>query len=356
MHGQPNVKPGATIGDKYRVERELGRGGFGVVVRAIHLTLNQRVAIKVLTESEGSTDAEFAEDAARFRLEAKATAALKSPYVVRVLDVDVLDGTYPYIVMEYLEGRTLHEMVHTKGPLPVAVAVDIAIQVLAALAEAHANGIVHRDLKPANVFLTKGAGGETVKVLDFGVSKMIGGASQKLTRTGAVVGTVAYMAPEQMLDARTVDARADLWSTGLVLYEALARAHPFGAAAAGPTVVTAILNDPLIPLRSIRPDVPPELEAAIETLLQKDASRRFPTALDAALALAPFASPRIRPVIDEVRRTPPPAGAALVGRQTSRGGPRETATRNALTMLGGLVLAFLLAGAVLYARQHNLLP
>jgi eukaryotic-like serine/threonine-protein kinase len=356
VRAPPNVKPGATIGDKYRVERELGRGGFGVVVRAIHLTLDQRVAIKVLTESEGSTDAEFAEDAARFRLEAKATAALRSPYVVRVLDVDVLEGTYPYIVMEYLEGKTLHELVHTKGPLPVPSAVDIAVQVLAALAEAHANGIVHRDLKPANVFLTKGAGGDTVKVLDFGVSKMMGGASQKLTRTGAVVGTVAYMAPEQMLDARKVDARADVWSIGIVLYEALARSHPFGAATSGPTVVTAILNDPLIPLRSIRPDVPPELEAVIERMLEKDASRRFPTALEAALAIAPFASPRMRPVIDEVRRTPPPAGAASVGRPTSRGGHRDTASRNALTMLGGLVLAFLLAGAVLYARQHNLLP
>jgi len=131
------------IGDKYRIECEIGRGGFGVVVRAIHLTLDQRVAIKVLTEGEGSTEAEWAEDAARFHREAKATAALRSEHVVRVLDVDVLESGYPYIVMEFLGGKTLHELTYgAPGPLKLEDAVDYAIQVLAALADAQDLSVV----------------------------------------------------------------------------------------------------------------------------------------------------------------------------------------------------------------------
>src|SRR5262249_28809373 len=157
---------------------EIGRGGFGVVVRARHLTLDQKVAIKILTEGEGSTPEEFAEDAARFRQEARATAALRGDHVVRVLDVDVLESGVPYIVMEFLEGQTLHDLIYPRGPLPIDDAIDYTLQVLAALAEAHAAGIVHRDLKPANVLLSKGLGGQLqAKVLDFGVSKMVGTSS-----------------------------------------------------------------------------------------------------------------------------------------------------------------------------------
>ena len=200
------------------------------------------------------------------------------------------------------------------SPLKIDEAVDYAIQVLAALADAHGAGIVHRDLKPANVFLSSGVGGAPlVKVLDFGVSKMVGAGSQRLTRTGAIVGTLAYMAPEQMLDARRVDGRADLWSAAVVLYESIARAHPFNAHASGPTVVTSILSDPVPPLRDRRPDVPPALEAAILRMLEKSPDRRFATAAEAAAALAPFASPRSRPVLDEIRRAPPPSGHAAPG-------------------------------------------
>lgn len=309
----PNTKVGAMIGDKYRIEREIGRGGFGVVVRAMHLQLDQRVAIKVLTESEGSTEQEWNEDAARFRREAKATAALRSEHVVRVLDVDVLEHGYPYIVMEYLEGKTLHEQIYgTQSGMPVTDAVDVMIQVLAAVADAHAVGIVHRDLKPANVFLTRGPSAiPFVKVLDFGVSKMLNAHSQRLTRTGSVVGTVAYMPPEQMLDARTVDGRGDLWSIGLILYEALARSHPFGPATSGPKVISAILKDPLTPISKVRPDVPPGLEAVVSKLLEKQADRRYQTAAEVGVALAPFASAAVRPVLDEINRAPPPSGAAL---------------------------------------------
>ncbi len=345
------------IGNKYRIEREIGRGGFGVVVRAIHLTLDQRVAIKVLTESEGSTEAEWAEDAERFRREAKATAALRSDHVVRVLDVDVLESGYPYIVMEYLDGKTLHDLTYT-SPVPIAFedAVDYTIQALAALADAHAVGIVHRDLKPANVFLSKGIGGAPlVKVLDFGVSKMLGAASERLTRTGAVVGTVAYMAPEQMLDAKRVDGRADLWSLAMVLYEALARSHPFGPSASGPKIVTSILTEPIPPLRTFRPDVPPLLEAVVMRLLDKKADQRFATAIEAAAALAPFAPLRSRPVLEEIRRSPPPSGAAAPGFVSARrqpapsasGKPVPSASRKPVSPLIGFLVAFVTAAIVL---------
>ena len=351
----PNTKPGAFIGDKYRIEREIGRGGFGVVVRAMHLTLDQRVAIKVLTEGEGSTQQEWEEDAARFRREAKATAALRSEHVVRVLDVDVLEHGYPYIVMEYLEGKTLHEQIYgTQGGMPIAEAVDVCIQVLAAIADAHAAGIVHRDLKPANVFLTRGPGAiPIVKVLDFGVSKMLSAGSQRLTRTGSVVGTVAYMAPEQMLDARTVDGRGDLWSVGLILYESLARAHPFGPATTGPKVISAILKDPLVPIATIRGEVPPGLDAAVSKLLEKKPEKRFQTAAEAAAALAPFASERVRPVLDEIHRAPPPSGAALsvpalsdrsVAPSSSKRAPKKKASSALRT-----VMVFFIATALLAA-------
>ena len=153
------VKPGRMIAGKFRVEKELGRGGFGVVVQARNLTIDQVVAIKVLTPSEESA---WTEDAARFKREAQATAALRSEHVVRILDVDFLEDGSPYMVMEYLEGETLHHTIHTRGPLAVEEAVDHVIQVLAALGEAHGAGIVHRDLKPANVLVTRGAGGTMV--------------------------------------------------------------------------------------------------------------------------------------------------------------------------------------------------
>jgi serine/threonine-protein kinase len=304
------------IGDKYRVERELGRGGFGVVVRARHLTLDQVVAIKVLTASDG-TEAEQREDAARFRREARATVALRSEHVVRILDVDVTESGSPYIVMEYLEGETLHHVLHTRSPLPIEDAVDHVIEVLSALAEAHAAGIVHRDLKPANVILTRGpSGAPLVKVLDFGVSKIaphhgigLATSSEALTRTGALIGTVAYMAPEQMADAKRVDARADLWSVGVILHELLTKQTPFGPQNAA-NLVTAVLSKAPAPLSVARPDTPKALEAIVLKCLEKSPDRRYATAAALGAALAPLASPRSRAALDALRRTGGPTGAA----------------------------------------------
>ncbi|MEA2752770.1 MAG: eukaryotic-like serine/threonine-protein kinase [Myxococcales bacterium] len=335
---QEAVKVGSVIGDKYRVEQELGRGGFGVVVRARHLAIDQLVAIKVLTVGE---DSAWKEDAARFKREGQATAALRSEHVVRILDVDFLPGGSPYMVMEHLEGETLHVALHTRGPLSIGEAVDHMVQVLAALAEAHAAGIVHRDLKPANVFITRGAGGTMVaKVLDFGVSKvaahsgigapagMPASASQPITKTGAVIGTVAYMAPEQMLDAKRVDARADLWSVGVMLFELLTKKLPFGLPS-DPGIVTTMLTQPPLSLGALRADVPPKLEKAIMRCLEKLPQKRYATASAVAAALEPFTTPRARAALDALRRAGRPSGAAAPIEKAApaliAGGPRDPA-------------------------------
>ena len=344
------VKPGRMIAGKFRVEKELGRGGFGVVVQARNLTIDQVVAIKVLTPSEESA---WTEDAARFKREAQATAALRSEHVVRILDVDFLEDGSPYMVMEYLEGETLHHTIHTRGPLAVEEAVDHVIQVLAALGEAHGAGIVHRDLKPANVLVTRGAGGTMVaKVLDFGVSKVgaysgLGTASasaQPITKTGAVIGTVAYMAPEQMLDAKRVDGRVDIFSVGIILYELLTKQTPFGPPS-DPTIVSTMLTKPPIPLATFRPELPPKLMRVVMRCLEKDPERRPPTPAATAAALAPFASIRARAALDSLRRASGPTGAAA---PLEKAGPEPAgaARRSSPTLAIGIAGAVVTVGLI----------
>lgn len=342
-----SLRPGSLLAEKYRVEKEIGRGGFGIVLRARHLKLGQTVAIKVLTE--GMWGPEWASDVERFRREAQATAALRSEHVVKLLDVDVLPDGRPYMVMEYLEGETLHVATYRRGPLAVMEAVDIALQILAALSEAHSVGIVHRDLKPPNVFLSRAAAGSTlVKVLDFGVSKVGAehGGDRPLTRTGAVLGTFAYMAPEQLMDAKRVDARADLWSVGHMLYEAFTKQTPFGPITS-PIIATAILQNAPLPLGQLRPDLPPALAAVIMKCLEKDPELRWETAHEVAEALAPFSSPRGRPALETVRRASGPTGvAAALPRPHSRTHGNTTPAQPG-TLTGILADMRVMAGATL---------
>src|SRR5882757_1638147 len=216
----------AAVGDvlagKYRVEKILGIGGMGMVVAATHLELDQRVALKFMLPSA----AEQPETAARFLREARAAGRLNSDHVCRMVDLGRFDSGAPYIVMEYLQGESLAAMLRRHGPLRVSDAVDFILQAVEGLAEAHAHGIVHRDLKPDNLFLHKrNDGGTIVKVLDFGISKVsVTGVS---TKTGDIMGSPAYMAPEQMESTRGVDHRADVWSLGVVLYQLVVGKAPF---------------------------------------------------------------------------------------------------------------------------------
>jgi len=275
---------GETLEGRYRVVSHLGEGGMGVVYRAMHLELGVEVAIKVLRE-EALGDHEAV---TRFYREARAASALKGPHVARVLDVGRLVSGSPYLVLEFLEGNDLDAELERRGSLPVGEAVRFVLEACDAMSEAHALGIVHRDLKPANLFLARSANGRTsVKVLDFGISKLVDPQDQRVTQTQAVFGTPLYMAPESLRSTKHADARADVWALGVILYELLAGRPPFlGESASAVTV--AITVDPPAPLRAVRPEVPAELEAVILRALEKKPQLRFPSVDELARALEPF--------------------------------------------------------------------
>jgi len=275
------------FGGRYRIKRELGRGGMGTVLLAHHEVLDQDVAIKVLAP-EAATSHEFI---IRLRREAKAIAKLKSKHAVRVIDIDTLDDVGPYMVMDYLEGRNLRQEVDARGPLPVGEVVDYVLEALDALAEAHALGIVHRDLKPSNLFLAQQPN-ETrcVKVLDFGISKvaLLTDLSDDLTSSRALLGTPIYMSPEQLRSPRDVDARADVWSLGVVIYELVAGQTPFKGNTVG-ELCFAIADTTPKPLRAFRDDVPPLLDRIVQRCLRRDPADRFMDAAELLQALLPLA-------------------------------------------------------------------
>ncbi|HTA90660.1 MAG TPA: serine/threonine-protein kinase [Polyangiaceae bacterium] len=279
------VSPGEVLAGKYRVQRVLGVGGMGVVVAADDLLLERRVAIKFLL----SDALQNPEVVARFAREARSAVRIESEHVARVIDVGSLPSGSPYIVMEYLEGSDLAHHV-ARGALPVPEAIDYLLQACEAIAEAHALGIVHRDLKPANLFLTRRADGAAfVKVLDFGISKAASGATgsqpdMALTKTSTVMGSPMYMAPEQMRSTRAVDARADIWALGVILYELVSGKVPFEATTM-PELCAMVLTEAPPPLGERCPWVPAAVVSAIDRCMQKDPAQRFGNVSELANAL-----------------------------------------------------------------------
>jgi serine/threonine-protein kinase len=280
------IEEGQLVAGKYRIERVIGSGAMGVVVAAWHVELAQRVAVKfVRPEAMELRDAEE-----RFRREARAAARIRSEHVGRVMDVGALDGGIRYMVMEFLEGQDLADELLRRGPLPVAEAVGYMLEAIEALAEAHNAGIIHRDLKPANLFLARRADGtRIVKILDFGVSKATGTrpGDMALTQQAAMIGSPLYMSPEQMRSARDVDARADIWSLGIILFELLSGRPPYLGDSI-PELVTAMMVAPRS-LRAVRRDVPEALERAVLRCLERDPNRRFADVGALAAALVEFA-------------------------------------------------------------------
>jgi serine/threonine protein kinase len=266
---------------KYRVESTLGFGGMGLVIKAKNLALDEYVAIKLLREDVQLDE----ENVTRFVREAKNAVKLKSEHVARIHDVGTFEDGRPYMVMELLEGLDLGKMLIDHGALERWRAVDLVLQACDAIAEAHTLGIVHRDIKPTNLFVTRRRdGSDLLKVLDFGISKATLGPDLSLTQTQSMLGTPAYMSPEQMRSARTVDRRSDIWSLGCVLYELIEGHAPFEAENFAELCV-------MVSIEAFTPLVAaPELGAVIERVLAKKADDRYQDVAELAYALEPFAS------------------------------------------------------------------
>jgi eukaryotic-like serine/threonine-protein kinase len=287
--------PGEIIAGKYEVIGLIGSGGMGYVVSARHVELGELVAIKFLrTEALG-----YEELVGRFAREARASVRIKSEHVARVYDVGNLPNGVPFIVMEYLEGKDLGDVLQEQGHLPIKIAVEYVMQACEALASAHALGTVHRDVKPENLFLTRhGQGVDVIKVLDFGISKValsgaIAHGPRQFVRTTMPIGSPVYMSPEQIRSSENVDARTDIWSLGCVLFELLTGRTAFDA----PTLMelgASILGRDPVPLRTFLPDAPAELEAIVLKCLEKDVEKRFQNIAELGIALYPYGPRRAR--------------------------------------------------------------
>ncbi|MBX3185580.1 MAG: serine/threonine protein kinase [Labilithrix sp.] len=351
------VQPGDVLAGKFEIERVLGAGGMGIVVAARHRQLDQRVALKFLLP----VACEVPGAVARFLREGKAAARITSEHVARVMDTGMLDGGAPYLVMEHLEGSDLGALVQERGALPAVEAIEYVLQACEAIVEAHDLGIVHRDLKPANLFLTHRADGSPlVKVLDFGISKIEGGSRSQLTSASMLMGSPRYMSPEQMLSAKDVDVRTDVWALGVVLYELVA-GKPVWQADTVQGLCALIASAPAPALRASAPDAPALLEEVVARCLTKSRDDRIASVADFARALEPIAPDSAKTSIERVLRVggrlakshPAPARAVAsrgADATTDRSADRAPPSRAGLLLALG-VGALLVAGVAVNALR-----
>jgi eukaryotic-like serine/threonine-protein kinase len=331
---------GQRVASRYRITRPIGAGGMGTVYEAVDEQLGRSVAIKTLDRGDALAQA-------RLLREAKIVARIDHPNVVRLFDAGRdPEGDIPFLAMELLAGRDLARTIEASGPVPVDRAVRWVLEAAAGVGAAHAQGIVHRDLKPSNLFVRDDT--SSVVVLDFGASRGVDVDADALTRTAMGVGTPLYSAPEQLADARSADARSDVWALGLVLYELLSATRPFQR----PTMAAigaAIVRDEPPPLDQ----VPPKLDAVVRRCLEKNAARRFASVSAFARALAPWGSAAL---VDAVVRTearqapkadePRVFAAAPVTEEEPLPKPRQAPRRSplvaALSVTATLVVAIVL--------------
>ena len=312
--------------DRYQLLELVGQGSFGGVYRARHVHTGQIVALKL---ANAGVDAEAA---ARILSEGRAAGRLDHPNVVGVLDGGVAETGETFVVMQLLQGETLEQLLARAGPLPTLRLVDVGLQMLDGLAAAHERGVIHRDVKPSNVFVTER---DIVKVIDFGISKLraagtttAGAGALAFTLPGVALGTPGYMAPEQLGDARSVDARADVYSVGATLYELASRRKPI-AVDGLESWMRRLSSEAAPPLASVAPSVPAAVAAVIDRALARDRDARWPSAAlmrdalfraanggdtlpvsNVAATVPPFVAPTVNAPSASAPPAPPPAFAA----------------------------------------------
>jgi tRNA A-37 threonylcarbamoyl transferase component Bud32 len=364
------LQTGQIIEGKYSIIRLLGEGGMGAVYEGENVRIHRRVAIKVLH----SNVAENIDAVQRFEREAQAAGRIGSDHIVEVLDLGNLPDGDRFMVMEYLDGESLTLRIQARGRLTPNEAAPLMIQLLEGLGAAHGAGIIHRDLKPDNVYIlrTKKGAGDYVKILDFGISKfnkLNSDSGMSMTRTGAVMGTPYYMSPEQAKGSKEMDHRSDLYSAGVILYEAITGQVPFNAETFNELIFKIVLEQPAPPQQHV-----PDLDPAFSSIMQKSMAReqrdRFQTAQEFADALSTWLGSGQGVAAVPLRQTPagahlagqtpalgqtPPAWAntpgATAGHTTAQGGPQKKSSGAVVTAVaaiailgGGAVLAFKLMG------------
>jgi eukaryotic-like serine/threonine-protein kinase len=336
------------VGGRYELGELIGYGGMAEVHRGRDIRLGREVAIKVL-RADLARDPSFLN---RFRREAQAAAGLNHPSIVSVYDTgDGVGDSLPYIVMEYVQGRTLRDVVKSEGRLPIRRAMEVVADVCGALDFSHRNGIVHRDIKPANVMITEAG---AVKVMDFGIARAVADNAATVTQTASVIGTAQYLSPEQAR-GELVDARSDVYSTGCLLYELVTGAPPFQGDS--PVAVAyQHVREPAMAPSGRNPEVPPALDSIVMKALAKNQLNRYQTAgemrtdLQRALANQPVSAESIMSDADRtqfIARTPPPP-VSLAHRDNDY--PRDTdERRSSLVWLAVVIALLLVIGAATYA-------
>ena len=373
------IRPGDLLAGRYRVESELGRGGMGVVLAVRHIALDTRMALKVMRPDVAAEP----ESARRFLREARAAARIESDHVVRVFDVGTLDSGQPYMAMEHLEGMDLGRLLAVRGQLPPEEAVAFLIQAIDALGEAHSLGIVHRDLKPSNLFVVhRRDGTDELKVLDFGAAKIVK-RSTPAELSGSthsqLVGTPQYMSPEQLRATPDLDARTDIWSLGVILFQLVNGTLPFQGDSFPELCANIIAGSP-----GVAAETSPELAEVLRRCLAKAREARYASVHEleeALLSLAPESVQRARaskivqrPAIQEPSSTTRPEQvlempstvlqrfeSSLAGTATASGARSDSFRSKraglALVSVGALVsIGVLFAGATLAHRLGNPAP
>jgi serine/threonine protein kinase len=329
--GFPNGTPGpgAVLGGKFRVIRQLGEGGMGVVLEAEHTVSGKRVAIKWMRPELASRP----EAVERFLREARASARVRHPNVVDVYDV-VHEGNAAFLVMELLDGEPLTALLE-RGGMPAHELIALLLEAMRGVAAAHREGVIHRDIKPDNIFLARETDRSlrTPKVLDFGISKLSGGEGLALTQTGATLGTPLYMSFEQLCGVRDIDARTDVYAFGVILYEALTGRPPYEAETF-PELIVKIANTQPKPPKSLRSDIPRSLDRLIQSAMAKERDQRFPSLEVMIRALEPFVTAelfRIQMTADDAAlprvispSQQPPVEPALLLSERTETGPADT--------------------------------